>query len=66
MAAERERRPDVLGPQDTPWVSVACDDLGPIWKDQVVKDAGALSSAGMRKVERALRRVLDIDTSRQR
>ncbi len=55
-----------LGPQDTPWVSVACDDLGPIWKDQVIKDAGTLSSAGMRKVEQALLRVLGIDTSRLR
>lgn len=65
------RKPQLLtwfsfGPPDTPWVSVACDDLGPIWKDQVIKDAGAVSPAGMRKVESALLRVLGIDTSRLR
>jgi mRNA interferase MazF len=55
-----------LGPQDKPWVSVACDDLGPIWRDQVIKDAGALSAPAMRKVERALLLVLGIDLSRAR
>ena len=61
------RRPSLrtwvaLGPQDKPWTgSVACDDIGPIFLDQVVKDAGALSSATMRRVERALLIVLGID-----
>lgn len=55
----------VLGPQDKPWTgSVACDDIGPIYRDQVVKDAGALSNATMRRVERALLTVLAIDPAR--
>ncbi len=53
-----------LGPQDRPWVSVACDEIGPVWRDQVVKDAGALSAVGMRKVERALLVVLAVDLAR--
>lgn len=54
-----------LGPQDKPWTgSVACDDIGPIFRNQVIKDAGALSSATMRRVERALLIVLGIDVSR--
>jgi mRNA interferase MazF len=65
------RRPQLatwvsLGRQDKPWVSVACDDLGPIWKDQVIKDAGALSAAAMRRVEQALLLVLGIDVARLR
>lgn len=65
------RRPQLatwvsLGPEDKPWVSVACDDLGPIWKDQVIKDAGALTAPAMRKVERALLLVLGIDVGRLR
>lgn len=55
-----------LGPQDRPWVGVGCDDIGPVWRDQVVKDAGALSAVGMRKVERALLVVLGIDLARLR
>jgi mRNA interferase MazF len=55
-----------LTSQDKPWVSVACDDLGPIWKDQVIKDAGALSAAAMRKVDQALLRVLGIESPRLR
>lgn len=64
------RRPSLptwvaLGPQDKPSTgSVACDDIGPIFRDQVVKDAGALSSATMRRVERALLIVLGIDIGR--
>ena len=65
------RRPQLstwvsLGPEDKPWVGVACDDLGPIWKDQVIKDAGALTAPAMRKVERALLLVLGIDSARLR
>lgn len=55
-----------LGEQDKPWVSVACDDIGPIYKDQVIKDAGALSAPAMRKVEHALLVVLGIDLARVR
>jgi len=44
-----------LGPADAPWVSVACDDIGPVGVDQVIKDAGALSPVGMRAVDAALR-----------
>ncbi len=55
-----------LTSQDKPWVSIACDDLGPIWKDQVIKDAGALSAPAMRKVEQALLRVLGIESPRLR
>lgn len=65
------RRPQLaswvrLGEQDRPWVSVACDDLGPIYKDQVLKDVGALSAAAMRRVEQALLVVLGIDAPRPR
>lgn len=55
-----------LGPEDKPWVAVACDDLGPIWRDQVIKDAGALTVVAMRRVERALLVVLGIDLARLR
>lgn len=51
----------LLGQDDRPWVSVACDDLGPIYRDQVIKDAGALSAPAMRRVDRALLVVLGID-----
>lgn len=54
----------MVGPQDNPWVSVACDDLGPIFRDQVIKDAGALSAPTMRKVEQALLVVLGINLPR--
>ncbi len=50
-----------LTAQDKPWVSVACDDLGPMWRDQVIKDADALSVRAMRKVHQALLRVLGIE-----
>jgi mRNA interferase MazF len=54
-----------LAAQDQPWTgSVACDDLGPIYRDQVIKDAGALSNATMRRVDRALLIVLGIDAAR--
>jgi len=54
-----------LGPQDKPWTgSVACDDIGPIFRDQVIKDAGAVSAMTMRRVERALLIVLGIDPAR--
>lgn len=54
-----------MGPQDKPWTgSVACDDIGPIYRDQVIKDAGALSSATMYRVDRALPVVLGIDLGR--
>jgi len=54
-----------LRSQDKPWAgSVACDDIGPIYRDQVIKDAGALSSATMRRVETALLIVLGIDATR--
>lgn len=54
-----------LGSQDTPWAgSVACDDIGPIYRDQVIKDAGALSTATMRRVENALLIVLGMDAAR--
>lgn len=54
-----------LGAQDKPWIGgVACDDIGPIYRDQVIKDAGALSSATMRRVESALLIVLGIDATR--
>ena len=54
-----------LGPQDKPWTGgIACDDIGPIFRDQVVKDAGAVSAATMRRVERALLIVLGIDAAR--
>lgn len=45
---------------------MACDDLGPIWKAQVIKDAGALSATAMRRVEQALLLVLGIDVARLR
>lgn len=32
----------------------ACDDIGPIFRDQVIKDAGAASSPTMGRGERAL------------
>jgi len=54
-----------LGERDRPWVSVACDDIGPIYQDQVIKDAGALSVPAMRDVERALLVVLGIDPARR-
>lgn len=54
-----------LGAQDKPWTgSVACDDIGPIFRDQVIKDAGAVSPATMRRVERALLIVLGIEPAR--
>jgi len=54
-----------LGPQDRPWTGgVACDDIGPIFRDQVIKDAGAVSAVTMRGVERALLVVLGIDAAR--
>lgn len=54
-----------LGPQDKPWTgSIACDDIGPIFRDQVVKDAGAVSAVTMRRVEWALLIVLGIDAGR--
>jgi hypothetical protein len=34
------------------------------YRDQVIKDAGALSSATMRRIEKALLIVLGIDTDR--
>lgn len=53
-----------LGPQDKPWTGgVACDDIGPIYRDQVIKDVGALSSVTMRRVEKALLLVLGIDAA---
>jgi mRNA-degrading endonuclease toxin of MazEF toxin-antitoxin module len=39
---------------------VNCDDIGPIYRDQVISDAGALSAGTMRKVERALMIVLGL------
>jgi len=39
---------------------VNCDDIGPIYRDQVISDAGVLSSVTMRKVERALMIVLGL------
>ncbi len=56
----------LLGPPDRPWVSVACDDIGPIYRDQVIKDAGALTGPAMRRVEQAIMIVLGIDASRLR
>lgn len=54
-----------LGAADRPWVGgVMCDDIGPIYRDQVIKDAGALSDATMRRVETALLIVLGIDPER--
>lgn len=56
----------LLGPPDRPWVSVACDDIGPIYRDQVIKAAGALTGPAMRRVEQAILTVLGIDASRLR
>ena len=54
-----------LGPQDKPWTgSIACDDIGPIFRDQVSKDAGAVSRLTMRAVEKALLIVLGTDPDR--
>lgn len=51
-----------LRERDAPFVGrVLCDDLGPIYLDQVVKDAGALSAATMREVERGLKVALALD-----
>lgn len=55
-----------LGARDKPWTGgVACDDIGPIYRDQVIKDVGALSNATMRRVETALLVVLGIDAARR-
>ena len=50
-----------LSPADQPLVgSVVCDDVGPIYLDQVTRDAGALSVATLRRVETALKYVLSL------
>ena len=54
-----------LGPPDKPWTGgVVCDDIGPIFRDQVIKDAGALSDSTMRRVDAALLMVLGLDPAR--
>jgi mRNA interferase MazF len=48
-----------LSSADAPLVgTVNCDDLGPIYLDQVTRSAGALTPATMRRVNTALRYVL--------
>lgn len=44
--------------------SVNCDDIGPILRSDVIRDAGVLSAPTMRRVDAALIRVLGIDVSR--
>ncbi|MCY0924408.1 type II toxin-antitoxin system PemK/MazF family toxin [Streptomyces sp. H27-G5] len=49
-----------LGPNDPLVGYVNCDDLGPLYRDQITEDLGALSNAAMVKVGQALRHVLAI------
>ncbi len=50
----------VLGEKDKPFVgSVVCDDIGPIYKDQILKEECALHSSNMAKVEAAILVALD-------
>lgn len=49
--------------QDDPLVGyVVCDDIGPIYRDEIVKSAGALSGRTMLAVNDALRAALAITT----
>jgi len=50
-----------LSAADQPLVgSVVCDDVGPIYLDQVTRDAGALSAVTLRRVDTALKYVLSL------
>ncbi|GAA4693400.1 type II toxin-antitoxin system PemK/MazF family toxin [Phytohabitans rumicis] len=49
--------------QDDPLVGyVVCDDLGPVYRDEIVKSAGAVSGRTMLAVNDALRAALAIST----
>ena len=46
---------------DQPLVgSVVCDDLGPIYLDEVIREGGAVSPATMRRVDEGLKYVLSL------
>ncbi len=52
-----------LGPSDQPFTGrVVCDDLGPIYPDDVVEDSGALTPATMKRVDIALKIALGLNT----
>jgi mRNA interferase MazF len=53
-----------LTPADHFAGSVNCDDIGPIYRDQVIRDAVALSAVTMRRVDAALIKVMGIDITR--
>lgn len=59
------RKPDIpsvvtLGPGDPLVGSVLCDEVGPLWEDEVQADAGALSPGTMRAVEGGLHEALGL------
>ncbi len=50
-----------LLPADRPFTGrIVCDDLGPIYPDDVDEDRGALSAGTMRRVEVGLKATLDL------
>lgn len=61
----KQPRPTIveLDPRaDAPFAGrVVCDDLGPLYRDELGPARGALSRATMRRVDRGLTAALDID-----
>ncbi|MFC9140910.1 type II toxin-antitoxin system PemK/MazF family toxin [Streptomyces bacillaris] len=60
------KKPDLetiveLGPHDPLVGRVLCDDIGPLYRDEIKVDVGALSPATMAKVAAALRVSLALD-----
>jgi mRNA interferase MazF len=58
-------KPDIpsvvtLGPGDPLVGSVLCDEVGPLWEDELQADAGALSPGTMRAVEAGLHDALGL------
>ncbi|GHF97382.1 type II toxin-antitoxin system PemK/MazF family toxin [Streptomyces filamentosus] len=58
-------KPDIasivkLGPNDPVVGRILCDDLGPMYRDDIKADLGALSAQTMTQVATALRHVLAI------
>ncbi|MCS0636287.1 type II toxin-antitoxin system PemK/MazF family toxin [Streptomyces sp. LP05-1] len=47
-----------LGPDDPLVGRILCDDLGPLYRDEIKADLGALSAPTMMRVASALRHVL--------
>lgn len=58
----KDSRPSIveLGPQEGFHGRVICDDLMPVWEDEVLASLGALSPGAMRSVDEALKAALAI------